>query len=79
MVKLSDPFCMYRIVGFVTFGQRAMCRQGSDRLPSIAMRVSAFTPWIESIVWPTAEDADVEADDADARNRRRRRPSPDAS
>ncbi|XP_046750076.1 serine protease snake-like [Diprion similis] len=45
---LTDPYCMYSIVGVTSFGK--FC--GFKNSPAIYSRVSSFIDWIESNVWP---------------------------
>ncbi|GBP10219.1 Transmembrane protease serine 11F [Eumeta japonica] len=40
--------CMYTVVGVISFGRAC----GFVGEPGIYTRVSAYTPWIESIIWP---------------------------
>lgn len=40
--------CIYKIVGITSFGK--FC--GERNSPGVYTRVSAFVPWIESVVWP---------------------------
>ncbi|GBP10246.1 Serine protease snake [Eumeta japonica] len=40
--------CMYTVVGVTSFGRAC----GFVGEPGIYTRVSAYTPWIESVVWP---------------------------
>lgn len=44
---LSDPYCMYSIVGVTSFGK--FC--GFENSPAVYSRVSTYIDWIESIVW----------------------------
>jgi secreted trypsin-like serine protease len=46
-VRMSEPYCMFDIVGITSFG--SIC--GSRNSPAVYTRVSRFIPWIESIVW----------------------------
>ncbi|CAH1398755.1 unnamed protein product [Nezara viridula] len=46
-IKRKNIFCMYSIVGIVSYGKG--CALG---YPSIYTRVSNYVPWIENIVWP---------------------------
>ncbi|XP_075221649.1 venom protease-like isoform X2 [Lycorma delicatula] len=48
-VKLSDPYCMYGIIGVTSLGRYNKC---GTKQPSIFTRVSDYLPWIEKIVWP---------------------------
>lgn len=47
-VVLAEPYCMYSIVGIVSFGK--FC--GFANQPAIYTRVSKYIPWIEKTVWP---------------------------
>ncbi|XP_034246219.1 transmembrane protease serine 9-like [Thrips palmi] len=47
--------CIHRIIGVVSFGQ--ICGLG---YPGVYTRVSAYVPWIESVVWPPRLDGCVE-------------------
>ncbi|XP_073963724.1 clotting factor B-like isoform X2 [Choristoneura fumiferana] len=44
----SRVHCMYSVVGLTSFGWHC----GRIGFPGIYTRVDAFTPWIESVVWP---------------------------
>ncbi|GJQ82099.1 putative trypsin-like serine protease [Trypoxylus dichotomus] len=46
-IILEDPYCMYSIIGVVSFG--TFC--GYENSPAIYSNVSHFIPWIEEIVW----------------------------
>ncbi|KAF6200352.1 hypothetical protein GE061_006655 [Apolygus lucorum] len=46
---LTDPYCMYTLVGVTSLGARC-----STRRPGIYVRVQHYLPWIESFVWPEA-------------------------
>ncbi|GLG93094.1 Serine protease snake [Gryllus bimaculatus] len=48
-VKLSNPYCMYSVIGITSFGKGAC---GTTLSPSVYTRVSYFVPWLEDIVWP---------------------------
>lgn len=41
-------YCMHHVIGITSFGKAC----GFKHSPAIYTRVSAFVPWIESIVWP---------------------------
>ena len=40
--------CVYNIIGVTSFGKFCAAKNA----PGVYTRVSAFVPWIESIVWP---------------------------
>ncbi|GBP60551.1 Clotting factor B [Eumeta japonica] len=44
----KDVHCMFRVIGIISFG--IAC--GIIGVPGVYTRVAAYTPWIESIVWP---------------------------
>ncbi|KAF6198849.1 hypothetical protein GE061_006872 [Apolygus lucorum] len=46
-IALRTPYCMYSQIGVTSFGRA--CASGN---PGVYTRVSAYVPWIESIVWP---------------------------
>ncbi|XP_044259506.1 serine protease snake-like isoform X2 [Tribolium madens] len=46
-IVLEKPYCMYSIIGVTSFGK--FC--GFANAPAIYTKVSAYVPWIESIVW----------------------------
>lgn len=46
-VRLEEPYCTYSQIGVTSFG-----RGCAENYPGVYTRVSAFIPWIESIVWP---------------------------
>lgn len=41
--------CMYSIIGVTSFGKAC----GLVNNPGVYTRVSAYLPWIESVVWPS--------------------------
>ncbi|KAJ1521731.1 hypothetical protein ONE63_003370 [Megalurothrips usitatus] len=45
---------IYQVAGIISIPSR--CGSG---LPDVYTKVSAFIPWIESIVWPTSNSATV--------------------
>ncbi|XP_011497272.1 PREDICTED: serine protease snake-like [Ceratosolen solmsi marchali] len=45
---INEPYCMYSLVGVTSFGK--FC--GFENSPAVYSKVSSYTDWIESIVWP---------------------------
>ncbi|XP_033208181.1 serine protease snake-like [Belonocnema kinseyi] len=45
---LSEPYCMYSIVGITSFGKFCAFKNS----PAVYSRVSSYLDWIEGIVWP---------------------------
>ncbi|XP_014259173.1 serine protease snake-like [Cimex lectularius] len=46
-IKLTEPHCMYSIIGITSFGDDC-----AKRRPGVYTRVSNYIEWIENIVWP---------------------------
>lgn len=46
-IALANPYCMYSVVGVVSFGK--FC--GFANSPAIYTNVAQFIPWIEENVW----------------------------
>ncbi|XP_034234400.1 serine protease snake-like [Thrips palmi] len=44
----DEPYCMHHVLGVTSFGKGC----GFKEAPGVYSRVSAFVPWIESVVWP---------------------------
>ncbi|KAJ8961848.1 hypothetical protein NQ318_021465 [Aromia moschata] len=49
LLSIKNSKFLYTVVGITSFGRA--CTVGEDN-PGIYTRVSAYVPWIESIVWP---------------------------
>lgn len=46
-IVLKEPYCMYSIIGVVSFGK--LC--GFEKSPGIYTNVASFIPWIEQNAW----------------------------
>ena len=49
-VTVGDMTCVFYVTGIVSFG--GLC----GRTPGVYTNVQYYLDWIESIVWPVAED-----------------------
>ncbi|KAL1489984.1 hypothetical protein ABEB36_013904 [Hypothenemus hampei] len=46
-VVLNEPYCMYSIIGVISFGQ--FC--GMKYSPGVYTKVDQYVPWIENTIW----------------------------